>query len=40
MSRVLDLFCGIGGFSLGFRLAGFVMTGIDINRDACPHRNN
>lgn len=32
---VLDLFCGCGGISLGFHLAGFqVVGGIDINIDA------
>jgi len=31
--RVLDLFCGAGGLSLGFRDAGFAVTGADIN----PH---
>lgn len=31
--RVLDLFCGAGGLSLGFRDAGFSVTGADIN----PH---
>lgn len=34
--RVADLFCGAGGFSLGFRLAGFeVIGGADIDPDAC-----
>ena len=31
--RVLDLFCGAGGLSLGFRDAGFSVTGVDVN----PH---
>jgi len=32
---VLDLFCGAGGFSLGFEAAGFqVIAGIDNDRDA------
>jgi DNA (cytosine-5)-methyltransferase 1 len=29
--RVLDLFCGAGGFSLGFKKQGFSITGVDIN---------
>lgn len=29
--KVLDLFCGAGGFSLGFRNKGFSVTGVDIN---------
>jgi len=29
--KVLDLFCGAGGFSLGFRNEGFSVTGVDIN---------
>jgi len=29
--KVLDLFCGAGGFSLGFRDEGFSVTGVDIN---------
>ncbi|KTG09523.1 hypothetical protein AUR64_17300 [Haloprofundus marisrubri] len=33
--HVLDLFCGAGGFSLGFRRAGFrTVAGIDIDEDA------
>ena len=28
--RVLDLFCGAGGFSSGFRAAGFNMTGVNL----------
>ena len=31
--KVLDLFCGAGGLSLGFRDEGFAITGADIN----PH---
>lgn len=30
--RVLDLFCGAGGLSLGFRDAGFSVVGADINQ--------
>lgn len=30
--KVLDLFCGAGGFSLGFRDAGFSVVGADINQ--------
>lgn len=29
--RVLDLFCGAGGFSAGFQAEGFDVTGVDIN---------
>lgn len=29
--RLLDLFCGAGGCSRGYQLAGFHVTGIDIN---------
>lgn len=32
--RVLDLFCGAGGLSLGFRKAKFHVTGVDINEAA------
>ena len=33
--RVLDLFCGAGGFSLGFRNAGFqIVAGIDNDAQA------
>jgi DNA (cytosine-5)-methyltransferase 1 len=40
--RVLDLFCGAGGFSLGFKRAGFeTVAGIDIDEDALKtYRNN
>lgn len=34
--RVVDLFCGAGGFSEGFRQAGYrVVLGADIDPDAC-----
>ncbi|MCY4625483.1 MAG: DNA mismatch endonuclease Vsr [Chloroflexi bacterium] len=32
--KVLDLFCGAGGLSLGFWARGFEVEGIDYNRDA------
>lgn len=33
--KVLDLFCGAGGLSLGFKMAGFnVIGGIDFNQEA------
>jgi DNA (cytosine-5)-methyltransferase 1 len=32
--RVLDLFCGAGGFSSGFQKAGFNVTGVDVNPTA------
>ena len=33
--KVLDLFCGCGGISLGFELAGYeIFGGIDVNQDA------
>ena len=33
--KVIDLFCGAGGFSLGFKMAGFnIVGGIDFNEDA------
>jgi DNA (cytosine-5)-methyltransferase 1 len=28
--RLLDLFCGAGGAGMGYRLAGFAVTGVDI----------
>lgn len=35
MYKVLDLFCGAGGLSLGFKLAGYkIVGGIDFQRDA------
>ena len=34
--KVLDLFCGAGGFSEGFRQAGFeIVAGTDLDPDAC-----
>lgn len=40
--RVLDLFCGAGGLSLGFKNAGFeIVGGIDFNQDAInTHHKN
>ena len=36
MLKVLDVFCGAGGFSEGFRQAGFsIAAGTDIDPDAC-----
>ena len=32
--RVLDLYCGAGGLSLGFRACGFDVIGVDHDRDA------
>ena len=32
--KVLDLFCGAGGLSCGFKKAGFNVTGADISKDA------
>ena len=34
--KFIDLFCGCGGFSLGFKKAGFEhIFGLDNNQDAC-----
>ncbi len=33
--RVLDLFSGMGGFSLGFAQEGFEVIGVDIDPHAC-----
>lgn len=40
--KVLDLFCGAGGLSLGFKLAGFqIVGGIDFQQDAIyTHEKN
>ena len=33
--NIIDLFCGCGGFSLGFKKAGFnILSGIDNDKDA------
>lgn len=32
--KALDLFCGAGGLALGFRKAGFEVTGVDKNASA------
>ena len=38
--KVIDLFCGCGGLSKGFRLAGFeIVGGIDFNKDAIKTYN-
>jgi len=31
--KVLDLFCGMGGFSLGFAMEGFIVIGVDKSRN-------
>ena len=36
--KVLDLFSGMGGFSYGFKNAGFKVTGIDISEEAVKNR--
>lgn len=37
--RLLDLFCGAGGAGEGYRLAGFVVTGVDnVPQPKNPHR--
>ena len=42
MYRVLDLFCGAGGLSLGFQLAGYkIIGGVDFQQDAIKtHEKN
>lgn len=42
MHKVLDLFCGAGGLSLGFQLAGYkIIGGIDFQKDAiATHERN
>ncbi|MEM4646834.1 MAG: DNA cytosine methyltransferase, partial [Candidatus Nezhaarchaeales archaeon] len=40
MYKVLDLFCGAGGFSLGFVMEGFkVLLGIDVDRTVAETYN-
>ena len=35
MLNVIDLFCGCGGLSLGFKLAGYnIVGGVDVNKEA------
>ena len=36
-ARVLDLFCGMGGWSKGFHALGFLCTGIDIIDHGYPY---
>lgn len=42
MLKVLDLFCGMGGFSYGLSIAGYKITGVDINNwvEKIFERNN
>jgi len=35
--RVLDLFCGMGGWSIGFYREGFACTGVDISDVGYPY---
>jgi len=35
--KVLDLFCGMGGWSIGFRRQGFEPTGLDIDDVGYPY---
>jgi site-specific DNA-cytosine methylase len=38
--RALDLFCGMGGASLGLQRAGFDVTGVEFDAVACDmHRH-
>lgn len=41
MLNVIDLFCGCGGLSLGFKLAGYnIVGGVDVNKDAIETFNS